>query len=211
MKKSTLLIGFLTILLFTGCAQVRQSSSEQPLAHIYNISSERLFETTLATLQSEGFTIQFADKQRGTIQTKPVRIDEQTALALFDKPYDACNCKTFSIRFSVVPLSDTQSQLSVDLLSNEKSNGILEQTLIANVATKLGGNEPSSVSQIDVTKMPVVSVSLKDHSTVEGYLLDDTQRTYLRLKLKSGGIMHIERSDVERYTIANKSSASGRN
>ncbi len=210
MKQSTLLIGFIATLLFTGCAQLRQSTSEQPFAHLYHSSSDRLLETTIATLQSEGFTIQFADKQRGIIQTKPVRIDEQTALALFDKPYDACNCKAFSIRFSVVPLSDAHSQLSIELLSNEKSNGILEQTLIAHVATKLVGNEPPSVSQIDVTKMPVVNVSLKDNSTIEGYLLDDTQREYLRVKLKSGGIMHIERTDIERYKLALES-ASGRN
>jgi len=56
-----------------------------------------------------------------------------------------------------------------------------------------------------------VSVSLKDHSVVEGYLLDDTQRAYLRLKLKSGGIMHIERSDVERYTLTSESATTSRN
>ncbi len=207
MKQSTLLIGFIATLLFTGCTQLRQSTSDQPLAHIYNISSERLFETTLATLQSEGFTIAQADKQRGTIQTEAVEIDAQTALALFDKTYEACNCKSFSIRFVITPLSNEKSQLNVALLSNEKSNGILEQTLIANVATKLGGNEPTSVSQIDVTKMPMVSISLKDNSIVEGYLLDDTQRAYLRLKLKSGGILHVERSDIERYKIAFESAS----
>jgi len=211
MKQSTLLIGFIATLLFTGCAQLRQSTPESLATHIYNSPSERLFEATLAALQSEGFTIAQADRERGILQTQPVDINEQTALALFDKPYDACNCKAFSIRLTIVPLSDTHSQLHVALLSNETSNGILEQTLLSNVAVKLGGNETPTLSKTDISKAPIVSVSLKDHSVVEGYLLDDTQRAYLRLKLKSGGIMHIERSDIERYTLASESSEAGRN
>jgi hypothetical protein len=210
MKQSMLLIGFFVAFLFTGCAQMHQSTSEQPLSYIYDGSSDNLFETTLATLQSEGFTITLTDRERGTIQTEPVRIDEQTALALFDKTYDACNCKSFSIHFTISQLSKDKSQLSVKLLSNEKSNGILEQTLLGNVEAKLRGKSAPTLSKIDVAKMPVVSVSMRDNSTVEGYLLDDTQPTYLRLKLKSGGIMHIERSDVERYTFASES-VSGRN
>ncbi len=211
MKQSTLLIGFIATLLFTGCAQLRQSTPESFAAHIYNSPSDRLFEATLATLQSEGFTIAQADKERGTIQTQPVNIDEQTALSLFDKPYEACNSKSFSIRFTVTPLANSTSQLSLAVLSNEKSNGILEQTLFGHVSSKLEGNDTPMLSKIDVSKMPIVRVSLKDNSTVEGYLLDDTQRAYLRLKLKSGGIMHIERSDVERYTLASESPASSRN
>ncbi len=207
MKQTTLLIGFFVALLFTGCAQLRQNTSEQPLAYTYNGSSDRLFETSLATLQSEGFTVALADKQRGIIQTDAVKIDEQTALALFDKTYDACHCKSFSIRFTIAPLSNDRSQLSVALLSNEKSNGILEQTLLSNVAVKLGANDAFSLPKIDLAKMPIVSVSMKDNSTVEGYLLDDTERGYLRLKLKSGGILHIERSDIERYTLASKSTS----
>jgi hypothetical protein len=210
MKPSTLLIGFFVAFLFTGCTQMRQSTSEQPLSYLYESSYDNLFETTLAALQSEGFAITLADKERGTIQTEPVRINEQTALALFDKTYDACNCKSFSIYFIISQLSKEKSQLSVKVLSNEESNGILEQTLLGNIAVKFGANDAPALSKIDVAKMPVVSVSMKDNSTVEGYLLDDTQRAYLRLKLKSGGIMHIERSDVERYTVASES-VSGRN
>ncbi len=209
MKPSTLLTGFFIVFLFTGCAQLRQSSLEQPLANTYNIPSERLFETTLATLQSQGFTVTLADKQRGTIQTDAVKIDEQTALALFDKTYDACQSKTFSIRFTITPLSNATSQLSVALLSSERSNGILEQTLMSKVGIQLGLTDTPLYHKIDVTNLPIVSVSMRDHSTVEGYLLDDTARGYLRLKLKSGGIMHIERSDIERYTLASES-ASGR-
>lgn len=205
MKQSTLLIGFFAALLFTGCAQLRHSVSEQPLARVYDASSDRLFETTLATLQSEGFAIRFADKQRGTIQTEPVQIDEQTALALFDKTYEACNGKSFSIRLAIAPLSNEKSQLSVAVLSNERSNGILERTLIDNVAVKFAGNDAPSTSKLNVANLPIARVSMKDHTTIEGYLLDDTQRGYLRLKLKSGGIMHIERSDVMRYDLASES------
>ncbi len=210
MKQSLLFAGIFAALLFTGCTQVRQSTSDVPLASVYNVSTSQLFEATLATLQSEGFAVAHADKERGTIQTESVKIDEQTALALFDKPYEACNCKAFSVRLTITPLSNEKSQLSIAVLSNDNSNGILEQTVVSNIATKLGGNELPSFSKLDVAQMPVVKVSLKDNSTVEGYLLDDTQRAYLRLKLKSGGIMHIERSDVERYTLASES-VSGRN
>lgn len=208
MKQTTLLIGFFVALLFTGCAQLRQSTSEQPLAYIYNGSSDRLFETTIATLQSEGFTIALADKQRGIIETKPVGIDEQTALALFDKSLDASN-KSFSLRFNIAPISNNKFQLNVALLSDEASNGFLEQTLLNNVMARLIGKDSPVAKKIDVTKMPIVSVSMKDNSTVEGYLLDDTQRSYLRLKLKSGGILHIERSDIERYTLASESAPIG--
>jgi len=210
MKQSLLFAGIFAALLFTGCTQVRQSTSDEPLASVYNVSTSQLFEATLATLQSEGFAVAHVDKERGTIQTEAVKIDEQTALALFDKPYEACNCKVFSIRLTITPLSNEKSQLSIAVLSNDNSNGILEQTVVSNIATKLGGNELPSLSKIDVAQMPIVKVSLKDNTTVEGYLLDDTQRAYLRLKLKSGGIMHIERSDVERYTLASES-VSGRN
>ncbi len=206
MKQSTLLIGFFVALLFTGCAQLRQSTSEQPLTYIYNGSSDRLFETSLATLQSEGFTVALADKQRGVIQTEPVVINEQTALALFDKSLDANN-KSFSLRFNIAPISNNKFQLNIALLSDEKSNGFLEQTLSNNVIARLNGEDSPVDTKIDVAKMPIVSVSMKDRSTVEGYLLDDTQRGYLRLKLKSGGIMHIERSDIERYTLASESAS----
>lgn len=210
MKTKTLFTGLFIALFFTGCAQLRQNDSEQPLAYTYSGSSERLFETALATLKSDGFTIALADKERGLIQTSPIHIDEQTALALFDKTLNACNSTHFSIRLTISELSKENSQLSVKLLSNDKSNGILEQTLLGNVAVKLEGNDALTFSKIDVTKMPIVRVSMKDNSTVEGYLLDDTQRGYLRLKLKSGGIMHIERDDIDRYTLASESS-SGKN
>ena len=206
MKRTTLLISFFVALLFTGCAQLRQSTSEQSLAYIYNGSSDRLFETTLATLQSEGFTIALADKQRGFIQTEPVGIDEQTAFALFDKSLVASN-KSFSLRLNIAPISNNKFQLNVALLSDEKSNGFLEQTLLNNVMARLSSKDSPEAKKIDVAKMPIVSVSMKDNSTVEGYLLDDTQRTYLRLKLKSGGILHIERSDIERYTLASESAS----
>jgi hypothetical protein len=212
MKRTTLLISFFITLLFTGCAQLRQSTCEQPRTYIYNDSSDRLFETTLAMLQSEGFTITLSDKQRGIIQTRPIKINEQTALALFDKTYDACNCKLFSIRFTITPISNQISQpeksrLSVSVLSNEQSNGILEQTLLSKLAVKLGTNDTPTPAKIDVAKLPVVHILTKDHLTVEGYLLDDSNREYLRLKLKSGGIMHIERSDIERYTLASESAS----
>ncbi|MFQ3597752.1 MAG: hypothetical protein SNJ55_07785 [Chloroherpetonaceae bacterium] len=210
MKPSILFVGFFAALLFTGCAQMHQSTSEQPLAYIYNASSDHLFETTLATLQSQGFAITVADKQSGTIQTDAVKIDEQTALALFDKSYDDCNCKSFSIHFTIAPTSHDRSQLNIVLLSNERSNSILERTLLDNVAVKLNGRGALMLSKIDVSNAPIVSISMKDNSTVEGYLLDDTERGYLRLKLKSGGILHVERSEIERYTLASES-ASGRN
>ncbi len=204
MKPTTLFIIFFIALLFTGCVGLQQTAPEQPFANIYDTSSDRLFETTLATLRSQGFTIMRADKSRGTIETEAVKIDAQTAVALFDKTYDACRYESFSIRFTVTPISNDHSQLSVTLLSNQKSNGILEQTLLNNVAVKLKGNDVLAPSKLDVSHAPIVSVSMKDKSTVEGYLLDDTQRGYLRLKLKTGGILHIERDDVERYTLTNE-------
>jgi|GEM_PF-2218325 PBP1b-binding outer membrane lipoprotein LpoB len=203
MKKSTLLIFFIA-LFFAGCAQLSQSTFKQSLENTYNSSSDRLFDIALAVLKSEGFSVAFADKQRGFIQTTSTSIDKQTALALFDKTLEACNSKTFSVRLTIVPLSNDSSQLIIKVISDEKSNGILEQTLLNNVAAQLGGSDmPESVS-IDTTNAPLVSVSLKDNSIFEGYLLDDSQRAYLRLKLKSGGILHIERSDIERYTLTSE-------
>ncbi len=198
MNKSTLF--FLIALFFTGCAQLSQSTVEQPPANIYNSSSERLFETALAVLESEGFSIAYADKQRGFIQTHPVNLDAQSASALFDKTLNACNSKTFSVRLMLVPLSADSSQLMVRVISGEKSNGILEQTLLNNVAARLSGVSPPVSVSTDLSHAPLVSVLLKDRSTFEGYLLD-RQRTHLRLKLKSGGILHIEPSDIERYTL----------
>ncbi len=208
MKLSFLATGFFVALLFTGCAQVRQSAHEQPFARTYNGSFDRVFDTTLSTLQSQGFSIALADKQRGIIQTKPVRIDEQTSVALFDDNALNISNRSFCIRLTLTKLSDNLSQLRAELLSAEKSNGILEQTLLNNVALKMGdGNDMPELRRINIANLPIVNVLMKDHSTVEGYLLDDTQRTYLRLKLKSGGIMHIERRDIERYTLANESAS----
>ncbi|MFN3346018.1 MAG: hypothetical protein ACK412_10265 [Chloroherpetonaceae bacterium] len=209
MKLSILATGLFAALFFTGCAQIRQSAHEQSFARIYNGSFEHVFETTLSTLQSQGFSVALADKQRGIIQTNPVKIDEQMSVALFDNGLNISN-HSFSIRLTVTKLSDNRSQLSVDLLSGARSNGILEQTLLNTVAVKMdGGKDMPELHRINIANLPIVNVLMKDHSTIEGYLLDDTQRTYLRLKLKSGGIMHIERSDIERYTLANESAPVG--
>lgn len=208
MKPFTILVSFFIILFFANCAHIPRANSEQAFRHTYTVSSNDLFEATLALLQSEGFNVGFADKQRGIIQTQPTALEPQTALALFDKPYDKCRSKAFSIRFIITPLSAQTSQMSVKLLSNEPSNGILEKTLIDKLGLKLGLDDNSiRYKKIDVTHLPTVNVLLKDHSTVEGYLLDE-ERAYLRLKLKSGGIMHIDRSDVEQYTLTSTSASS---
>ncbi|MCS6988084.1 MAG: hypothetical protein NZM06_01020 [Chloroherpetonaceae bacterium] len=208
MHRFVFLATFLAIV-FAGCSPLRQAASERSAARVYNESSDKTFDAALAALQSEGFKIAVADKQRGVIESEPSVIDAQTANALFDEGLTSATRGVFAVRCLILPQSNVKSELSVEVLSDEKSNGILEQTLLNAVAAKLSGGEAQTLYRlVDVSKAPFVSVSLKDGSTIEGYLLDGGNKEYLRLKLKSGGIMHIERSDVAGYSLASEQGSS---
>lgn len=204
MKPFVLSLAVLSATFFANCSQLSQVASERSFARVYDESFDKTFEATLAALEAEGFKVALADKQRGVIETAPATLDEQTAMALFDKAFEAAKRESFVVRFALSPRAIAKSELAVEVRSSEKSNGILEQTLLNAVAARLNGGETGAYRLVDVSQSPVVSVTMKDGSTIEGYLLDGASKDYLRVKLKSGGIMHIERSEIMRYSLASE-------
>jgi hypothetical protein len=206
MKTSLLILATISISLMTGCSMLQEPVSVAKATRTYNAPADKVFDATISSLEQEGLRILTAEKNLGVIQTGNQTIDAQTAVALFDKDYQSIYGKDYSVRFNIQPTSDGKTAINVALVSKDETNGILEQTYLNRVSEKLGEGAFDSRQRIDIGRLPMVTVTLKDNSSVEGYLLDDSKKEYVRIRLKKGGIMHIERSEIERYTLANAAS-----